>query len=303
MLERQKQHGAAFEEDDLRRPHQYQADSGVRHFRAAALFALHPFEEQLRALARAGDDRTESSLVLQLGAETLEHFRVAARRAQRELVKRTTPDSAAYVDAVIQQIQLRTTKPIAVGLALDTFDQQLDPGLQQPEVDDRCQPSRGLGPAGERLARVSRFHRGLVATRRRWIVHRADKYREQTAVVRANAQPARESAALQLVVGRIDVEIAVENPRRGGVDSERQRLRREFLEMLGRDDIEAALAHVHSMPSVRATRPRGPTAMPVRPTKRTEFMGIVSTCAQLSPPSRDTKVPAIPTATNWSGPA
>src|SRR5207302_7729867 len=134
--------------------------------RATTFLALHPLEQELRALARAGDDRTQPRPVVQLRAETLEHLRTATRRANRELVKSATAYRATHVNAVIQQIQPGTAKPIGVRRPLDAFDEQLDSRQEQAEVDDRRQPPSRLRPTRERLARMRRNHRGLVAPRR-----------------------------------------------------------------------------------------------------------------------------------------
>ena len=129
-----------------------------------------------------------------------------------------------------------------IGPALDPLDLQLDLREEQPEIDDRRKPSRGGRVAHERHARIERVDRRLVPPWRGGVAGRAHEHRQSAMIVRADPQPARDPAQLQLLVLRVEIEIPIENARCGDCLSGK-RLAGELLQLLGGYDVEATFQH------------------------------------------------------------
>src|SRR5687767_2136791 len=163
--------------------------------------------------------------------------------------------ATADVHSIAVDVKALPAEEVAIERALDTLDLQLQPRLQQAKIDDRGEAMCRLDVSRERGAWIGRAHGRFVARRRRGFADRADKEGERPRIVRSDAQAAGDSLALQLVVVGVEIEVAIQNARDGAFGG-RQRLLRQLAQLLGGNDVEAALADHYGI-TRRASRPRG----------------------------------------------
>src|SRR5207249_1736631 len=187
----------------------------------------------------------------------------ASQGADLELLKRPGEPAGPHRDDVIAQLVDGLREPAGPAATQPALGLELDPPRQQLGIDERAEPTRGVGAARERRRLVELRDFGFVQLG--WTPFaprpRLDPQCQQAPIVDAGAEAAGDTPAAQGPVGRVEVDVAVEQRLdRPCPQSGRQRRQDEAVQQLETLDFPAKFAH--PAPAQKANPARTYTRVP-----------------------------------------